>query len=126
MMRKNSRRGNNEGSITQLADGRWQARITVDGRRKAYYGKTRAEAAAKLTAALRDRDRGMPVVPEKQSVAQYLTSWLDMVRPAIRPRTWRRYRELLTLHVLPTLGKVPVARLSAQQVQRLYSAKIAE
>lgn len=42
--RRTVKRGNNEGSIAQLADGCWQARISLDGRRKAFYGATRAEA----------------------------------------------------------------------------------
>lgn len=53
--RRSGKRGNGEGSVTQLANGLWQARVTLeDGRRKAYYAKTRQEAAQKLTAALRD------------------------------------------------------------------------
>ena len=122
--RRTVKRGNNEGSITQLADGRWQARISMDGRRKAFYGATRAEAAAKLNAAL--RDRGLPVFEERQTVAQYVASWLETIRPAVRPSTWKRYRDLLTLHALPTLGKSPPARLGPQQVQVLYACKLEE
>lgn len=120
-------RGPIEGSTTRLNDGRLQARITLDGgTRKAFFGTTRAEADANLTAALRDRDRGLPVLAEMQTVGQDLASWQDVVQPTFRPRTWTRYRELLTLHAMPTLGKVPIARLTARQVQQLYSSKIAE
>ncbi len=36
-VRKTGKRGNGEGSITQLADGRWQARLTLEGgNRKAF------------------------------------------------------------------------------------------
>jgi len=121
------KRGNGEGGITHLSDGRWQARITLEGgRRKAFYGATRAEAAAKLTAALRDRDKGLPIVAEKQTIENYLVNWLVSVKPAIRPRTWQRYGELLTLHVVPTLGKTTLVRLTAQQVQALYGYKLGE
>ncbi|MCX6022162.1 MAG: hypothetical protein NTZ05_10620 [Chloroflexi bacterium] len=48
-------RANGEGSITQLADGRWQARISLEGgSRKAYYGKIREDASKKLKRALAD------------------------------------------------------------------------
>ncbi len=126
--RRSGKRGNGEGSVNQLSDGRWQARVTLEGgTRKAFYGATRAEAAQKLTAALRDRDRGLPVgLDERQTVGQYLTAWLETVRPTIRPRTWQRYSELLMLHAAPSLGKVALTKLTAQQVQRLYSAKLAE
>jgi integrase len=127
-VRRTGRRGNHEGSITQLADGRWQARVTLeDGKRKAYYGKTRAEVQLKLTVALSARDKGLPVgLGERQTVGQYLTVWLETVKPTIRPRTWKRYAELMNRHALPVLGKVPLAKLTAQQVQRLYSAKLEE
>ena len=56
---RSGRRGNNEGSITRRPDGRWHGRMTVDGaRRKHFYGKSRQEVAAQLTAALRERDQG--------------------------------------------------------------------
>lgn len=63
---------------------------------------------------------------ERQTVGQYLASWLEAAHPTIRPRTWQRYSELLTLHAAPVLGKVTLTKLTAQQVQRLYSAKLAE
>src|SRR5262249_10079032 len=87
---RTGRRGNNEGSITQLSDGRWQARLTLEnGQRKAYYGKTRAEVQQKLTVVLHDRDKGLPVgMDERQTVAQYLVGWLETIKPTIRPRTW--------------------------------------
>lgn len=123
--RRSGKRGNGEGSVTQLSDGRWQARMTLeDGKRKAYYGTTRAEAAQKLNAALRDRDRGLPIVGEVQTVEQYLLSWLDMMQPVLRPRTYKVYRELLTLHAIPALGKTRLARLSAQQIQALYRSTL--
>jgi len=60
------RRGNNEGTITKRSDGRWEARISLEGgRRKSFYGKTRLEAQRKLTQAHSDINRGLPVVGER-------------------------------------------------------------
>jgi integrase len=125
--RRSGRRGNQEGSITQLSDGRWQARVTLEnGRRKAYYARTRQEVQTKLTSALHDRDLGLPIVAERQTVGQYLASWLESVKHSIRPSTWTRYAELLNRHVVPAVGKVALARLTPQQLQALYAAKLAE
>src|SRR5581483_11107343 len=77
------RRGHGEGSITQLPDGRWQARLTVGydprGRqkRRAFYGKTRKEVQAKLARALAEHQRGLPLPPQRQAVAQFLAQWLE-------------------------------------------------
>src|SRR5689334_21141510 len=124
MVRK---RGNNEGSITKRRDGRWMARVTLpDGRRKTYYAATRQEAARLLAAALRDQDKGLPVVGEKQTVAQYLQDWLVVVRPTLRESAWTRYEELTRRHVVPAIGGVVLSRLGAQQLNALYAAKLAQ
>jgi integrase len=120
-----NRRGNGEGSITRLADGRWQARVSLpNGRRKAFYGKTRREAAEKLTRALAAQQQGLPLVGERQTVGQFLTHWLeDVARPSVRPRTYASYAQLLRLHLLPELGRVPLAKLSPQHVQSFLNRK---
>ena len=57
------RRGKGEGSIARRKDGRWEARYTIptaDGpKRKALYGRTRAEVTEKLTKATAERDWGL-------------------------------------------------------------------
>ena len=114
------KRGNNEGSISHRADGRWMARMTLDdGARKTFYGKTRQEVSRLLASALRDRDAGLPIVGGKQTVENYLTQWLNDIKPTIRPRSWVGHEEAVRLHVLPTVGHVPLARLSPQRIQAL-------
>ncbi len=122
-----AKRGQGEGSISRTADGRWWARITLPaGKRKAFYGKTRQEVAQKLASALRDHQKGLPIVPERQTVGQFLSAWLETARPTVRPRTIGRYEELVRLHAVPTLGAVKLARLNAQDLQGLYAEKLQE
>ncbi len=121
------RRGHNEGSISQYPDGRWVARITLDGgRRRAHYAKTRQEAARWLSAALRDRDQGLPSISDRQTLAQFVTTWLETVKPTVRLTTWKRYEELARLHIVPTLGKTSLAKIAPQQLQQLYARKLTE
>ena len=75
-----AKRGQNEGSIFQRQDGRWVALLNlgwVDGKRsrKSYYGETRREVQERLTKALGDIQKGLPVVGEKQTVGDYLGWW---------------------------------------------------
>jgi integrase len=121
------KRGNSEGSIAKRKDGLWEARLTLpDGKRKSFYAKTRQEAARKLAEAIRDKDKGLPVAMDRQTVEQYTQSWMEVMRAKIRPRTWRRYEQHLRVHVLPTLGSVILTKLSAQHLQTLYANKLAE
>jgi hypothetical protein len=88
------RRGRNEGSIYKRLDGRWVAALTqADGKRQYYYGKTRQEVHRLLAAAQRDQEAGLPVVTDLQTMAEYLPSWLDAIRPTLEASTWKRHRE---------------------------------
>ena len=67
------KRGQNEGSIYRMKDGRWRAAVSVgwkEGKRvrKVLTGKTRRDVSERLTALLRSQQLGLPVAPEKQTV----------------------------------------------------------
>jgi integrase len=123
------RRGHNEGSIYQRADGKWCAAISVgyaDGKpkRKVIYGKTRKEVAEKLKVALRDQQQGLPVAVERQTVGQFLDRWLtDTIAPNRRPKTYRSYEQMTRCHIAPALGHIQLAKLEPQQVQALLKRK---
>jgi NAD(P) transhydrogenase len=44
--------------------------------RKTFTAATRHEVAEDLTAALRDRDRGINIKPGKQTIGEFLATWL--------------------------------------------------
>jgi integrase len=118
-------RANGEGAIYKRPDGRWTARVTLPGgRRKDYYGKSREDVNRKLTAALKDQQGGLPIVGERQTVEQYLVSWLGIIRPTVRPRTYKGYREYVRLHAVPQMGKLILSRLQPQHVQGLYANRL--
>jgi integrase len=119
------KRGNGEGSIYQRRDGWWSAAYTKDGKRKQLYAKTRTEVAARLTAALRARDTGEPMPVAKGTVADFVPTWLDVARVGRRrKRTVRGYERIARIHIIPRLGRVPLAKLSHEQLERLYAMKL--
>jgi len=85
-------------------------------------GKTRAEVAKKLTEALRDLDKGI-VAPrdDRQTLEAYLDSWLITKKPTVEPTYWRRLEEAVRIYIKPVLGKVPLTKLTAQQLLQLYA-----
>ena len=97
------RRGNNEGSIYQRKDGRWVASTWDDkGRRRSFYGRTRPEVAERLADALAKVQGGQILPKERQTVAQYLESWLETsARPRVRVTTYGGYERMIRLHVVP-------------------------
>jgi integrase len=124
------RRGHGEGTITQLPDGRWQARVDfgyVGGKRKrkALYGKTRQEVARKLAKALADQQDGRLITGRDQTFGQFLASWLaDSVKPSVRSKTHEGYARQVRVHIGPALGKVPLTKLTAQHLQTFYRLQL--
>ncbi len=129
-MAKAKKRGNGEGSITKRKDGRWWGRYTVQtangARQKAVYGKTRAEAAEKLTKAMSDRDGGLLFDAGNLKLGEYLDAWLPGVRDTVRPRTFERYEQIVRDHLKPPLGRVRMKSLTPAHVRQLYREKLDE
>jgi integrase len=122
------RRGNGEGTIVKRADGRWTAAIIFDGnRRKWIYGKTRRDGSDRLRKIRSDLAEGRPVMNERLTMAEYLNRWLyEVAKQNTRPMTWRGYEHLVRLHILPTLGRVRLAKLTPQHVHSLVTQKMRE
>ncbi len=120
-----SRRGNGEGSIYQRSDGKWCAAVTVvGGRRRVLYGRTRQEVADKLIEALRARKEGTLTTGSRLTVAGYLDQWLrDVVKPSVRPWTYRGYEVLVRRHIVPEIGRVRLDKLTPAHVQALVNRK---
>lgn len=122
-----AKRGNGEGTIYRRSDGRWCATVTVAYRpgkqqRKTFYGKTRREVQEKLTAVLRARQQGIPVITERQTVASFCDRWLDDVaRPRLRPLSFVAYRGVIEHHVRPAIGRVYLHELTPQHVQHMLN-----
>src|SRR5262249_19310744 len=123
------RRGQNEGSIYQRQDGRWVGVVHLgyaDGKRlrKQFYGQTRRDVAQRLATALKEHQDGLPLVSEKQTVKDFLKSWLEATKPSLRPTTYATYEIVLRLHVTPHIGSIRLARLMPQHLQKLYSERL--
>ena len=117
------KRGSNEGSIYRMKDGRWRAAVSVgwkDGKRvrKTFTGKTRSEVSEKLKATLRAQQLGLPIAPDRQTVAQFLTHWLrESAKPRVRPRTFESYSWIIRHHLIPGIGRIRLTKLGPQPIQ---------
>ena len=122
------KRANGEGTVYQRKDGRWVASIILEnGKRKSIYCKTQQEAVKAARKAGVEKDQGTLIATPDQTLKTFLTAWLrDTAQHNVRPRTYIRYRELIELHVLPTLGQVKLQKLLPQQLQHLYNTKLQE
>jgi hypothetical protein len=125
------RRGAREGMVRQRLDGRWEGRIDlgwVDGKRqrKYIYARTQADLRENLTRLLHERDRGLlPAKGASPTLARFLADWLASIKTSVRVRSYESYEGIIRLHLLPTLGRTRIEKLTPKQVQALLDAKVA-
>lgn len=116
-----------EGSVYRRKDGRWVASITLEnGQRKTVYCKSKQEANKERLRLFQAMERGLQVDLTDQTVDEFFKDWLDGIEINVRARTYLRYREFITLHILPSLGKLKLQKLRPQHLQRLYKKKHTE
>jgi integrase len=124
---KKVKRGHGEGSFGQRADGTWYASKRVGwegGKRKRIvkYGKTKAEAMAKLRRAEDDHRKGISTTSGAVTVEQFLNRWLeDVVKQTNRASTYRSYEQIARVHLIPGVGKVRLQELNPQHVQAMLT-----
>ena len=126
--RKNTRRGNNEGSITQRADGRWIGQIVVghdeNGKRirKSFYGKTRAEVALKMTTDLNAvLKNGYKTVSNEKFETLFMEWLLVFKRNTVLPRTLERIISNARVNILPEIGQFTLSEFNPQIIQRFIN-----
>lgn len=119
------------GGVDQLPSGRYRVRIvTPDGRRVSlgtHPTKRAAEAAYARSITEQADGKHLAVRARGTTLAEYAPKWLDSRLTShgepLRPRTRELYDNQLELHILPTFGDAPLAKITTAQV-RNWSAKM--
>ena len=121
------RRANGEGSIRKRKDGRWEGRYTA-GRNlvtgKAIYknvlGKTQAEVKEKLKVSI-EKSSSLSLKAELYTVGQWLDTWMEnYAKLQVRASSYKTYQGFIENHIRPALGEIPLEKLTAMDLQRLY------
>lgn len=119
---KKRQRSNGLGPCYQRdEDGRWVAVLNVKGvngkrQRKAFYGKTEAEALENRLAAIKTPD-AFTTPTTNQTVAEWLTQWLAIVKPELAESSYLDYAVNVNKYLIPGLGKRKLAELKALDVK---------
>jgi integrase len=66
---------------------------------------SRAEAEAAKAEAMAKRKRGRLYYSRRQTLDDYLDTWLEQHKPNVRPNTWAAYESKMRVHVRPYLGQ---------------------
>lgn len=113
-----SRRGRGEGAVFQRSDGLWCARTAkVAGVARTFYGKTKAEALAKMRAF-----QPGTVDVTQMTVKAYLVSWLEgAAKNKVQAGTLDRYRSCMEAKAYPHIGSIQLAKLAPAHIEKWYA-----
>ncbi len=124
------------GSIIKRPSGNYAIVYYVDGKQRwETIGPSRRDAERALTARKREVDIGTWREPSSETLASYAERWLahrdpgravDGTRTRLAPATYENYRLFMRKHVLPRLGRRPLASLRTEDVDRLIAELEAE
>lgn len=113
-----ARRAKNTGGITAIGPDHWRVRWRDTGgrqRERTVHGP-KAAAEAALRAALVDTDRGITSVDRELSVADWLETWLGLVRPGLALRSRTHYERTVRQHLVPAFGRRRLGKLDERHV----------
>jgi len=98
-------------------------RETTERRQRCQAGfRTCREAEDALADALSAQNNGVPICPERLTLARYLEEeWLPAITETIRPTTLASYTTHAKRHIIPKLGKTPLRKLTGAQINGLYA-----
>ena len=109
-----AKRPNKHGGVSlHRGSGRWQARLTVDGRRVTRYAATAGEAWKLLEDLRRRAAAGLDMRADRVTVAEYLAGWLEnsAALGKVRERTLEGYAQHVRDHLTPALGRLTLTAL---------------
>ena len=99
--------------------------VTGKRRQKWVSGRTKCACEDAALGALQEAKSGVGGTLGKETVREFIERWLSAAESSLRPSTYRRYRDLMQLHVLPVIGGVKLSKLTPLDVQRLYADRLA-
>lgn len=128
----NQRRSNHEGSIYFREDkGLWCASIQIgydeNGKRirKTFYSKLKEELLEKKKLFEAELVKGTYTDSGKTTLENFILNWLNTCcKSSLRPSTYRRYEGIVRQHIIPSIGKLLISKITPLHVQNLYNIKI--
>ena len=126
------RHPSDDGMVRKREDGRWEGRIVVGHdekglpKTKNVLAKTKSECSAKLNALKASLQGPREPKQEKPKADMTFGAWLDHwyqreCKPHIRPKTQADYENRIYQHIIPELGAIPLAKLTAADLQQFYN-----
>jgi integrase len=123
-----TRKRNGEGSVFQISDNKWVAKISLgtrpDGKPniKQFSGKTEAIVKKKLKDFKKSTDFAEKHMPSHDTVRAYFTMWLhDYQYNKLKPSSYDRLESTVVNHIFPNIGGLKIDKVTRDQIQALIN-----
>lgn len=125
-MEKKKYNAHGEGSIGERSDGRWEARLLLNGKRKCFYGKSEQEVKKKVRLFKESMAHG-EVECKKIKISVYFEEWLENTKKGkLKASSYDRLERTYRNHIRNTVGTYQLGNLSTKDCQKLINQKAQE
>ena len=122
------KRKSGTGTVRQRSDGRWEGRVVIGyddnglPKTKNVLAKTKRECQEKLRQLTESMvGRNDRKVKSDMLFGDWLCYWYEThSKPTLRASTQNNYENVIHNHVLPEIGKIPLNKLSQNDLQQFY------
>ncbi len=123
-----ARKSNGEGSVFQVAENKWVAKISIgkggDGKPliKQFSAKTEADVKKKLRDFKKSADFSAGHIPSSDTVETYFSRWLNTYQiNKLKPASFDRLETTVNHHILPCMGGKKMDKVTRDDIQGLIN-----
>ena len=104
--------------VTTHASGLKFLRYTLNGKQISLYGKTKQECLKKYSLVKKENTR-----PERNTLCflEWYEKWIQVYKSNLKEKTLKELKGLFNKHILPTLAKKPLKRITSIDIQNVLN-----
>lgn len=84
----------------------------------------RSDAQKYLTAKMREKDLGVFIEVNKQTLNEHLDNWLKLVKVRIAEQTFNSYEAMLRVHIRTHIGQLRLSNIKTHDIQGIYTTML--
>ena len=122
------KRKNGEGTVRLRKDGRWEGRVVIGyddkgkPKTKSVLAHTKSECVEKLERLKEECGRTAEKLKPDMPFGEWIDFWYKYFSsPKLRPTTQATYENRIYGHIIPSIGKIPISKLTQNDLQQFYA-----
>ena len=124
----NRKRKQGEGTLRLRKDGRWEGRVVIgyddkgNPKTKSVLAHTKGECVEKLERLKEECGRTAEKLKPDMPFGEWIDFWYQYFSsPKLRPTTQATYENRIYGHIIPSVGKIPLSKLTQNDLQQFYA-----